>query len=104
MQAGKGTLDRNVSFRATERMVADIAAHQRGRQLRDFSDAAREVMQDGLDRAQPSVINTLATEYRRLGGDPEAALKTAIASLEREDCQLAAAQARETTPADLQSP
>ena len=75
----EGKLTAHVSFRAAGRMVDDIEAYRKARRLPKGSDAARELMQHAL--AEPELVNA-ATEFRRLGGDPVAALRAAIAELD----------------------
>jgi hypothetical protein len=58
-------------------MVDYIESHRVRRGLPESSHAAREVMQNAIDIAP---FAALAAELRRLGGDPEQALRDAIAA------------------------
>lgn len=75
-------LTETIAFRAAPLMWAAIDAHRTTRRLEKFSDAARELMDAGIGAGE---LGQLAAELRALGGNPEAALKDAIAGLVRAD-------------------
>lgn len=68
-----------VNFRATKRMVDAVEEHRLLRKLPRASHAARELFESFLGGAE---LLRLASEFRRLGGDAEAALRQAITQLE----------------------
>ena len=67
-------LTKTLGFRVTDAMWAEVEAHRLARKLRKPSDAAREILERGLDP-----IAATAAEARACGIDPVAAIKTAIA-------------------------
>lgn len=71
-------LSATVSFRATEKMVADIENYRRMRRLPKTADAARELMESATAEG---VLLTAATEVSALGLDPVAILRERIAQL-----------------------
>ena len=82
MSTGEAKLTKTIAFRATSAMREQIESHRLARKLHKFSDAARELMEAGVGAGE---LGQLAAELRALGGDPEVALKDAIAGLVRSD-------------------
>ena len=82
MSARETKLTKTIAFRATEATRDQIESHRSARKLHKFSDAARELMEAGVGAGE---LGQLAAELRALGGDPEIALKDAIAGLVRAD-------------------
>ena len=72
-----------IRFRCLETMHDAVVAHQAARKLPEFPDAARELMQAGIGAGE---LGQLAAELRALGGDPHAALRTALAEIEKQTC------------------
>lgn len=95
MQNTKEKLEIPVGFRITARMDRKIKAHQAKRRLPDFSDAARELLAMGYKRTGgvSSELKRAITEARRARVDPVAAIRNALAEVERDHALEQVAQA-----------
>lgn len=75
-------IGKSISFRPGSLFGRAEAYGAEQRPTLNPSEVVCHFLSTGLDGAALSELQRLAAEHRRLGGDPEAALKAAIAAME----------------------